>query len=251
MRRKTLLRILAVILVIMLISVGGFVVWAGTPSGVVMDEAKAALQSSATVTVVRDRWLVFSPNTGTPTAGLIYYPGGRVLADAYAPTARAAAEAGYLAVIVPMPLNLAILDVSAADRVRDAYPNVKKWVIAGHSLGGSMAARYAAQSPGVVAGLIMIAAYPEASMDMSQRTDLVVASIYGSLDGLAKPEQVEGAKPLVPPDAQFVRIDGGNHAQFGWYGKQDRDNDATLSHQEQQAQVNQTVISILAKVAQQ
>jgi len=250
MRRKTIVRILVVLLIALVVGAVGFVAWAGTPSGVLMDEAKAALQSGATVTVTTERWLAFTPTGATPKAGLIYYPGGRVQAEAYAPTARAAAEAGYLAVIVPMPLNLAIFDVNAADRVMAAYPDVKRWVIAGHSLGGSMAARYAAQNPGKVAGMILFASYPEAAMDMSKRTDLVTASVYGSRDGLAKPEQVEGSRSLFPADAQFVRIEGGNHAQFGWYGKQDRDNDATLPHAEQQAQVNAAVLSVLGKVAQ-
>lgn len=250
MRRKTILRVLVVLLIVLIFGTVGFVAWAGTPSGVLMDEAKAALQSSATVAVTTDRWLAFTPAGVPPKAGLIYYPGGRVQADAYAPTARAAAEAGYLAVIVPMPLNLAILDINAADRVMAAYPDVKRWVIAGHSLGGSMAARYAASNPGKAAGLILFASYPEAAMDMSKRTDLVVASVYGSLDGLATAAQVEGSKVLCPPDAQFVRLEGGNHAQFGWYGKQERDNDATLPHAEQQARVDAVVLDVLGKVAQ-
>jgi len=36
---------------------------------------------------------------------------------------------------------------------------------------------------------------------------------------------------------QWVAIDGGDHAQFGWYGPQDGDQPATISREAQQAQV--------------
>jgi pimeloyl-ACP methyl ester carboxylesterase len=88
-------------------------------------------------------------------------------------------------------------------------------------------------------------------MDMSARTDLAVSVIYGTRDGLALPEQVESARPLYPESVVFVRIEGGNHAQFGWYGKQDRDQDAALSHAEQQVQVNAALMALMARIAPQ
>jgi pimeloyl-ACP methyl ester carboxylesterase len=244
-------RIGLALLIIVLIGIGAFVFWAATPSGALMPEALAALESDAQVQVTRDGVLTFMPRTQTPQAGFIYYPGGRVQAEAYAPTARALAEAGYLAVIVPMPLNLAILNVNAADAIIAQYPSIRAWAIGGHSLGGAMAARYAAQNVGKVQGLAVIASYPESNMDMSARTDLAVSVIYGTRDGLALPEQVEGARPLYPESVAFVRIEGGNHAQFGWYGKQDRDQDATISHAEQQAQVNAALLALMARIAPQ
>lgn len=222
MRKKWFVRLMIAIFAVLAAGSGAFVAWAATPSGTLMDEARAALQSDELVSVSTEDWLVFAPKSGIPKAGFIYYPGGRVQAEAYAPTARALAEAGYLAVITPMPLNLAVFNASAADEVIAKYPEVKRWAIGGHSLGGSMAARYAAEHLGKVQGLAIIAAYPEASNDLSGRTDLAVISLYGERDGLARPSQVEGSKHLLPANAQFVKILGGNHAQFGWYGKQDR-----------------------------
>lgn len=249
MRKKWFIRLMIATFAVLAVGSGAFVVWAGSPSGMLMDEARLALQSDALVNVSTEPWLVFMPKSSTPKAGFIYYPGGRVQAEAYAPTARALAEAGYLAVITPMPLNLAIFNVNVADEVMAKYPEVKVWAIGGHSLGGSMAARYAAENSGKVQGLAIIAAYPEASSDMSTREDLAVVSLYGELDGLALPSQVEGSKDLLPERAEFVKIFGGNHAQFGWYGKQDRDNDATISHAEQQLQVNDALLALMARIA--
>ena len=49
-----------------------------------------------------------------------------------------------------MPFNLAVFDIDAGDRVRAAHPEIDTWVVAGHSLGGSMAAQHVANRPGHV-----------------------------------------------------------------------------------------------------
>lgn len=43
-----------------------------------------------------------------------------------------------------MPRNLAVLDVNAADGITEQYPDIDVWYLGGHSLGGAMAANYAA-----------------------------------------------------------------------------------------------------------
>ncbi|MBE2268205.1 MAG: alpha/beta hydrolase, partial [Anaerolinea sp.] len=106
---------------VIVIAAVGFIAWASTTNPL-EPAAETALVTDSAVTVDSSRWLVFKPNVEA-TTGLIFYPGGKVNPAAYAPLARAAAEAGFLAVIVPMPLNLAILDTSAADAVIDAFPS--------------------------------------------------------------------------------------------------------------------------------
>ncbi len=83
---------------------------------------------------------------GDPAAetGLVFYPGAKVEYTAYAPLMRDLAERGYLAVVVEMPFNFAFFGIDAADEVREAFPQVSEWWVGGHSLGGSMAAQYAA-----------------------------------------------------------------------------------------------------------
>ena len=210
----------------------GLPLWANTPAGEVMSEARLALESDQRVTVTRGRWLVFEPRDRTPSTGFIFYPGGKVAVEAYAPLGSALASAGQLAVLVPMPLNLAILDPEAASAVIDAYPGIVDWVVGGHSLGGVMAARYAANHPDRVRGLVLMAAYPEDGVDLSG-TDLAVSSIYAELDGLASVEDIEESLPRLPANSVNVLIGGGNHAQFGWYGPQNGDNPAAISREAQ------------------
>ena len=242
------LRWIFLVVVIALVLAGvGFAVWAySTPAP--LPAAEAAMQSGADVEVSTENWLVFQPETVEPTTGYIFYPGGRVRPESYAPYARELADAGYLVVVVPMPMNLAVLGIDRAGEVIAAYPGIEQWVMGGHSLGGSMAARYAFDHPEQIAGLVLLASYPEADRDFSGR-EIVAASIYGSLDGLATVYQVEAARTLFPADASFIEIEGGNHAQFGWYGEQAGDNPATISREDQQQQTLAATLAVLEQVA--
>ena len=234
--RGRLARFLLVVLFAIAVTCISFAAYFSTPAGEVMAEAEAALMSDAAVSVSRGRWIVFGPSDEDAASGLIFYPGGRVPPEAYAPLARAVAEAGYPAIITPMPLNLAVLKIGAASAVIEAYPQIETWVIGGHSLGGAMAARFAQENLDLVDGLLLLAAYPEAHIDLREG-DLAAATVYGDRDGLASVAEVEVSFEQLPADALTVLIEGGNHAQFGWYGEQSGDQPARISRAEQQAQV--------------
>ena len=234
------------LLLLPVLGVGGFVIWAQTTPAP-MPQALSALESDALVQVTTDRWLIFSPVTQTPSTGLIIYPGGSVDPRSYAPAARAIAREGCLVVIVPMPLNLAVFASDAAADVIAAYPEVSHWATGGHSLGGAMAARFAYSHPTQVQGLVLWAAYPDGSNDLSDR-NLPVTSIYGTLDGLATMEKIAASHALLPPTTEWVAIEGGNHAQFGWYGPQRGDNPATITGEDQQQQIVAATLRLLVSV---
>lgn len=225
----------------------GFVIWANNAAPP-MAQALASLQGDDKVGVIEGQWIVFQPLAIARETGFIFYPGGRVDPRAYAPQARAIAERGYPVIIVPMPLNLAVFGADRAQQVQDAFPDVQHWVIGGHSLGGAMAANFAANHPGAVEGVVLWAAYPADGDSLAAQDTLVVRSIYGTLDGVATPEQVLNAKPLLPPSARFIPIEGGNHAQFGWYGEQAGDNPATIRHTEQQEMIVAGTVEALGLV---
>jgi len=162
------------------IAIAGFIIWAETPLGP-MPEALAALQSDSQVQVETDPWLTFVPAGRQSETGLILYPGGRVDARSYAPPAHAIAAEGYLVVIPPMPLNLAFLAPGRADAVIGAHPEIRRWVIGGHSLGGAMAANFVYNHPDRVAGLVLWASWPAGNNSLTE-FDLPILSIYGTED---------------------------------------------------------------------
>jgi hypothetical protein len=233
------------LLLLPLLAIAGFTIWAYTPLDP-MPEALAALESGPQVQVETEPWFVFRPAGDTMDAGFILYPGGRVDPRAYAPMAQAIASEGYLVVIVPMPFNLAVFGAGRAADVMASFPEVERWAVGGHSLGGAMAANFAYQNPERVDGLILWAAYPAASDDLSGRAALEVVSISGTRDGLATPQDIADSRTLLPADTRWVAIEGGNHAQFGWYGPQNGDNPATISRQEQQAEIIAATTGLLS-----
>jgi pimeloyl-ACP methyl ester carboxylesterase len=181
--------------------------------------------------------LVFEPEKAT--AGFIFYPGGKVAAEAYAPLARQLAEKGMFCVVAKMTVNLAFLDVDAANGVLEAYPQVDTWYVGGHSLGGVAACQWAQGHADSVSGIILLASYP--SVDLSA-TGLRMLSIYGTNDQVINRDNYVESHTLRPGDFKEVVIDGGNHAQFGEYGAQEGDGDPAISAQEQRDQAVDAIL---------
>ncbi|MCA9912096.1 MAG: alpha/beta fold hydrolase [Anaerolineae bacterium] len=233
--------ILGAIVLVLVISAAGFVAWAYGVSS--MPAAQDALVSDDTVTVNTENWISFVPSE-PPDTGLIFYPGGRVPAEAYAPLARRIAEQGYLVVITYAPLRLAIINPNAADPVIEHFSGIDTWAIAGHSLGGATAAIYVSSHPDVVDGIIFLASYPPDD-SLASRDNLAVLSIHASEDGLATVAEVGAFASELPENTQYDLIEGGNHAQFGYYGEQAGDGVATISREEQQSQTEAAIVEFL------
>lgn len=245
MKKKTFKNIgfiLLGLIIITIIFIASFFITSYGPS----TQAMANLKDSTLVDVTVDNFISFAPENTAATTGLIIYPGAKVEPEAYAPLANKIAQAGYEVIITPMPLNFAIFDSNAADEVISKFPNIKNWVISGHSLGGVMAAKYASENSNIK-GVIFYASYPQG--DELKDSNIEVTSIYGSLDGVANLDKIIGSKDLLPTSTTFVEIIGGNHAQFGSYGDQSGDNAAEISVDEQIEQAANASIELLDKIS--
>lgn len=233
------------IIAAVVVSAAGFAWWAtSTPEPGA--RSRAALESDDRVRVVADDGYTFRP-VEPADVGFVLYPGARVDPASYAVAARDIAEEGFLVVVPELTLNLAVLDASVAADVIAAHPDVDRWVVGGHSLGGAMAAGFAEDRRDDVSGLVLWAAYPPNGVDLST-ADLAVASIFGTSDGLTTLDDIEDSRPRLPPETEFVAIEGGNHAQFGDYGAQERDEPATITFEEQQAQIVEATLRVLRSV---
>lgn len=165
-----------------------------------------------------------------PSAGFIFYPGGKVEYTAYEPLMTACAERGILCVLLKMPGNLAVLDMDAADNIFSLFPDIENWYIGGHSLGGSMAASYATDNTDKLNGLILLAAYSTSDLT---GTSMDVLSVYGSEDQVLNAEKYRKYRANLPEDFTEAVIEGGCHAGFGMYGSQKGDGIPTISADEQ------------------
>ena len=209
------------------------VCWAYVADDYHADDAAVAAMSPAADIAVKQKGnnLAFIPE-GAET-GLIFYPGGKVEYTAYAPLMRALADNGVLGVLVRMPLNLAVLNMNAANSIPEQYPQIKHWYIGGHSLGGSMAASHAAKNTSAYDGLVLLASYSTADLSTS---GIPVISIFGSEDGVLNMEKYAEYRRNLPAAFEEHIIEGGCHAGFGSYGTQDGDGVPTMTVEEQIAE---------------
>jgi hypothetical protein len=230
---------------IVAIAAMGFILWASSGLGP-EPEALAALRSDDHVAASLDDYVVFQPASRKISTAFVFYPGGRVDYRSYAAPLRRIAAEGYLVILLPVRLNLALFDVNAADRVITSFPEIRHWVVGGHSLGGAAAAAYAGRNEGLD-GIVFWASYP--TNDMLKNTNLQILSIYGTLD-MGGVDSFEAAGSNLPSTAKFVVIDGGNHGQFGDYGFQPGDNEASISRAEQQKQVVEATVKFLKAVSE-
>ena len=88
-------------------------------------------------------------------------------------------------------------------------------------MGGAMASDYASKHQDKVEGLILLGAYIYGNYPAENSL-----TVYGTFN-------TSVAKKINYTE-NIVVIEGGNHAQFGNYGKQKGDPDATISSEEQQ-----------------
>jgi hypothetical protein len=219
-RRAVLISLVAAIVVLV-----GAGAWWLQPQPL-LPEAEASLASTPQVAFSRvDGRLEWAPVAGGYEAGLVLYPGGKVRPEAYGPLAQRIASEGFLVIVVPVPLNLAVLGIDAA---RPA-----------------MAAQYASDASEPVRGLALWASY--AATDLSG-TSLAVVSVYGSLDAGAARMSGTEARAALPPDAELVEVAGGNHEQMGWYTGQPNDPAATITRGEQQRQVVEATVAMLRRM---
>lgn len=217
---------------ILVLAVAGLFLWRYLTPYVPEESAVTALASSGGVTVEQnDNWISFEPSVALGTS-VIFYPGGLVEAEAYAPLAKRVAAAGHPFYIARMPLNLAVIKGDAADEIIRVHPQ-QSFVLGGHSLGGVMASRYASEHPDQLEGVFFLASYPDEKGKLKDTT-LSVLSLMGTEDKVVDRDKYNEGRSYLPGNTVYNSIPGGNHAQFGSYGPQKGDGEATITEEDQQ-----------------
>ena len=175
---------------------------------------------------------------------LIFYPGAKVEATAYGPLMKKLAAEGIDCFLMEMPFNLAVFGINQADDVLEVYgEDYSHWYMAGHSLGGAMAANYISKNEEDFDGLVLLAAYT--ATDISG-LDIRTVNIYGTHDGVLNMDKLADSYDLMSEDSRAVQIAGGNHAQFGDYGEQKGDGIPEITAEEQQRQTVDAIVEFVA-----
>jgi len=212
-------RILIGLLLLIILLVGAFYIYASDYYRA--DEVAIAVMQSDAITLVEDNFIVLSPNTPGDTA-IIFYPGAKVEYFSYLPMMeKIMLSSNVTCILVKMPFNMAIFDSDAADKIINRFPDIENWYLAGHSMGGAMASDFASKNQDKIMGLLLFGAYIYGNYPEEN-----ALTVYGSFN--------TSVEEKINYTENIVVIEGGNHAQFGNYGKQKGDPDATISSEEQQ-----------------
>lgn len=161
---------------------------------------------------------------------------------AYAPLLKKLANQGILCLCPHMPFNLAVFASDKAEGMQKDYPEVTKWYIGGHSLGGVMASQYAYKHQKDFDGMIFLASYPTHSF---QNSSLQALTIYGSQDHVLNKKNYQKNKKNFPKQTREVIIQGGNHGQFANYGKQSGDGKASITSLQQQEETVEAIMQLM------
>lgn len=171
-----------------------------------------------------------------PKMNVIFVPGGLVEPESYSYLATMLALNGYNVTISKAKFNLAIFQPNKPSRYIDEdLVNV----LIGHSLGGVVASM-AASGNDDIDKVILMGSY--SIKDINDKETLILSAEY---DIAMDQDKFDEALQYVNEDTTFFTIDGGNHAQFGWYGEQKGDGTAEISTITQQNIVITQILDFL------
>ena len=174
----------------------------------------------------------------------MFYPGALVNPKAYAPLCRRIAEHGYTVMIIKMPWRMASLGYKIPLEKGLLSDTTRQFVLIGHSKGAAMVARFIYEHPQYINKAILIATTHPKEQDLSH-LKIPIMKIIASNDGIADERSSIDNKGLLPDLTRYVRIPGGNHAQFAHYGQQFMDGKASITRELQQEIALESILSFL------
>jgi len=200
----------------------------------------ASLQARVQLDDVDGRVLSIRPASSEGDVLLVFYPGGLVRPQAYEWLGRELAVHGVHTVIPEFAADLAVTGKDRAEPLIQRYAAGRPVVLAGHSLGGVMAADFVSRHADQVAGLVLMAAYPADGIDLSG-TGFGALSLLAEHDGNADAGLIRASLPRLGPGSRLAVIPGAVHSFFGRYGPQDGDGTPTVSR----AQAEKSIVAEL------
>ena len=140
------------------------------------------------------------------------------------------AKEGYDCLMINVPLRHAVFGKNSGDAVMKQY-NYKKWLFAGHSMGGMAISDFAASKADEIDGVILLGAHATKKL---YDKNVKVLSMYGDKDTVVNKKAVSKDRENLGKNFVEYVINGGNHAGWAYYGVQAMDSPAEISQEKQQ-----------------
>ena len=187
------------------------------------------LNDDSEVKVTRNNDYYLFDNVANEDKAIIFYGGAKVQEKSYAPMLNKIAHLGTDVYLVNMPFSFPLFARNKADSVYRTNNTYSKVYLMGHSLGGVCAAMNLEKTTLDYEGIIFLAAYPSHKIDDKYKA----LSIYGSEDHVMNLKEYTANSSYFPSGYVTKVIEGANHANYGYYGKQKGDGVALLTREQQ------------------
>lgn len=210
------------------------------------DVPDSYLKDGAKISVkVSDDYFLFQPKQKFDKI-FIFYPGAMVDPKAYVPLCRKISENGIKVYLIKMPWRLATKGYEIPKKLNLFADKTKTYILSGHSQGGKMAAQFVKENPDLIQKLILIGTTHPRDISLAE-SKIPILKIYGSNDGIADEKTIFKNKSKLPANTEFIKIEGANHGQFGYYGFQLGDDSATISPEKQQEETLRHILTFISK----
>ena len=221
--------------IVLILLVIGFLIWAAFPAGP-QEVAKKALEGNELVKVEKLAGvLTFTPAVTNGNC-VIFYHGAHTKPEAYAPLLSLFASEGYTVFAPKFPFYLANLGKNKAGAImakEELAGGCSKWIGVGHSLGGYALSEYVAKNLEDFETVMLLGAKRISKNEGFSSYAGAIANVIGSRDEVVGQSRFWKNRTLLPSKAGIVTLPGGNHAQYGDFGTLIRDDEAEISAEEQ------------------
>jgi hypothetical protein len=198
-----------------------------------------ALDIAATMNKVGNDYYFY----GESKVGFIIFSGAKVDEKSYAYIAKLLHEEGYTVVIPKVPFHLSAFGTNHGFEIMESNPQIEKWILIGHSLGGLPVSRIAAKQPDRLLGAALLATYM--SVDLS-KLDISAIRVTAENDMIMNKKMMESHHEYLPQNSRSIELKGANHTQFAACKSFSRDGEVTMTWKEQQEMTVRLILDFFA-----
>lgn len=176
---------------------------------------------------------------GDSNVGFIIFSGAKADEKAYSYMAKLLNEAGHTVVIPKVLFHMSATGINHGFEIMESNPEIEKWVLIGHSLGGLPISHIAVKEPDKLHGIAFLASYM--ITDLSE-IDISAIRITASNDKIMNKNRMEEHLDYLPENSISIVLEGANHQGFAACGSLSSDGEATMSWKEQQEQTVRLIL---------